>query len=66
MENVGRVKEETRKLVEGLPEDVTWDEVARRVFERRMIERGRADIAEGRYFTTDQVREKLGLPRESE
>jgi hypothetical protein len=61
MDPTNQVKEEARKLVELLPEDASWDEFARRVFERRMIERSRADFAQGRYLTTDEVREKLGL-----
>lgn len=61
MENLTTVKQEARKLVEGLPEDVTWDEFANRVYEREMIERGRRDIAEGRYVTTEELRRQLGL-----
>jgi predicted transcriptional regulator len=59
--DTNQVKDETRKLVEALPGDVTWDEYARRVWERRAIEQGRADIAAGRFVSTDELREKCGL-----
>lgn len=63
MPETNQVKEEARKLVEALPDDVTWDELMRRVWERRAIEQGRADIAAGRFVTTDALREKFGLKR---
>ena len=61
MPETNQVKEEARKLVEALPDDVTWDELVRRIWERRAIEQGRADIAAGRFVTTDELREKFGL-----
>ena len=63
MPETNQVKEEARKLVDALPDDVTWDEFARRVYERRMIEQSRADVAAGRVVTTDRLREKFGLER---
>lgn len=61
MPEMSQVKEEARKMVDALPDDVTWDEFARRVYERRMIEQSRADIAEGRFVSTERLREKFGL-----
>ena len=63
MPETNQVKDEARKLVDALPDDVTWDEFARRVYERRAVEQGRADIAEGRFVTTDELLEKFGLKR---
>ena len=63
MPETNEVKEEARKLVDALPDDVTWDEFAQRVYERRAIEQGRADIAAGRFATTDELRKKFGLDR---
>lgn len=63
MPETSQVKQEARKLVDALPDDVTWDEFARRVYERRMIEQSRADVAAGRFVTTDRLREKFGLKR---
>jgi len=61
MPEMSQVKDEARKMVDALPDDVTWDEFARRVYERRMIEQSRADIAEGRFVTTEKLREKFGI-----
>jgi predicted transcriptional regulator len=63
MPETNQVKDEARKLVDALPDDVTWDEFARRVYERRAVEQGRADIAAGRFVTTDELLEKFGLKR---
>ena len=63
MSETNQVKAEARKLVEAMPDDVTWDEFARMVYERRTIEQSRADVAEGRVVSTDRLREKFGLER---
>ena len=55
------VKDEARVLIDGLPDDATWEDVSRLVFERLMIEEGIADLDAGRTWTSDQIREKLGI-----
>jgi len=56
-----QLKEEARKLIEALPDDATWADFTRLVFERQMIEEGIADIEAGRTWTSDEIREKLGI-----
>ncbi len=63
MSETNQVKAEARKLFEAMPDDVTWIEFARMVYERRTIEQSRADVAEGRVVSTDRLREKFGLER---
>lgn len=63
MQDRSQVKEEARKLIEALPDDATWEDFSRLVFERQMIEEGIADLDAGRTWTSDQIREKLGLSR---
>ena len=55
------IKDEARILIDGLPDDATWEDVIRLVFERLMIEEGIADLDAGRTWTSDQIREKLGI-----
>lgn len=55
------LKEEARKLIEALPDDATWEDFTRLVFERQMIEEGIADLDAGRTWMRDQIREKLGI-----
>jgi len=57
------VKEEATALIASLPEDATWADVEYQMYVRRAIEEGEADIAAGRIFTTEEVREHFGLPR---
>ena len=54
-------KEEARKLIEALPDDATWEDFTRLVFERQMIEEGIADLEAGRTWTSAQIRQKLGI-----
>jgi predicted transcriptional regulator len=57
------VKDEARRLVESLPDDATWEDFARLVHERQMIEEGVADLEAGRSWTSDEIRDKLGIPK---
>ncbi|HKG47612.1 MAG TPA: hypothetical protein VKB02_12835 [Pyrinomonadaceae bacterium] len=55
------VKNEVVRLLEKLPEDVTWDEFAHEVYVRQSIEAGLADSKAGKTVDVKTVREKFGL-----
>ncbi|MDX6403483.1 MAG: hypothetical protein QOH70_938 [Blastocatellia bacterium] len=55
------VKEEARRLVENLPEDVTWDDLMYQIYVRQTIEAGLADSEAGRVIEVDDVRKRFGL-----
>jgi hypothetical protein len=57
------IKEEARRLVEELPEDATWSDFARLVLERQRVEEGIADLDAGITWTSDEIRNKLGIPK---
>ena len=59
---VQNVKEEARRLVENLPEDVTWDDLMYRIYVRQAIEVGLADSDADRVFDVEEVRKSFGLP----
>jgi hypothetical protein len=63
MAETTHVKEEARRIVESLPENATWADVARLVSERQRIEEGISDLDEGRLWSSDQIRDKLGIPK---
>ena len=63
MGNATHVKEEARKLVEELPENVSWADFARLVIERQRVEEGLNDLDAGAIWTSDDIREKLGIPK---
>jgi len=61
MQEPVRIKEEALKLIESLPDDTTWEDLTRLMLERQMIEEGIADLEAGRVWTSDEIREKLGM-----
>ena len=63
MENARHVKEEARRLVEELPENVSWADFARLVLERQRVEEGLADLEAGVSWTSEEIRERLGMPK---
>jgi predicted transcriptional regulator len=56
------VKEEARRLVDNLPEDVTWEDLMYQVYVRTTVEAGLADSEAGRVTDVEKVREEFGLP----
>jgi predicted transcriptional regulator len=57
------VKEEARRLIDKLPEDITWDELMHEIYVRQSIEAGLADSEAGRTMDVDEVRAKFGLSK---
>lgn len=55
------VKAKARELIEQLPDNATWDDVAYEIAVRRSIERGLADLDAGRTYTSEALLESLGL-----
>jgi predicted transcriptional regulator len=55
------VKEEARRLVANLPEDVTWDDLMYQIYVRQNIEAGLADSEADRVIEVEEVRKGFGL-----
>ena len=55
------VKAKARELIEQLPDNATWEDVAYEIAVRRSIERGLADLDAGRTYTSEALLESLGL-----
>jgi len=53
------VKTEAMKLIQGLPDDCTWEQIVYRVYFRCKVEQGLADVAAGRVVPHEQVSEWL-------
>ena len=56
------IKDEARRLLDRLPEDITWDQLMHEIYVRQSIEAGLADSKAGRTVDVTEVREKFGLP----
>lgn len=61
MQQITNIKEEACKLIDGLPDGATWEDISRTLFERLLIEEGIADLDAGRVWTSDEIRKKLGI-----
>lgn len=61
MPETTHIKEEAVKLIQQLPDDATWEDLTRLMLERQMIDEGIADLEAGRVWTSDEIREKLGM-----
>jgi len=59
--NTENVKNEILRLVEKLPEDVTWDEFMHEIYVCQSIEAGLADSQAGKTVDVKVVRERFGL-----
>lgn len=55
------VKEEARKIIDGLPDTATWEDVIYRLYVREAIEAGIADADAGRLTEVADVRAEYGL-----
>ena len=50
------MKTEILRLVEGLPDDATWEDLQYAIYLRQAVDRGLEDSAAGRGKTSDEVR----------
>jgi len=58
MENI---KDQARRLLEKLPDDVTWDQLMHEIYVRQSIEAGLADSKAGKTIDVSEVRSRFGL-----
>lgn len=61
MPNTNR-KQQAHALIDKLPDDATWDDMMRELYEHQVIERGLADSDANRVKDVKDVRAKYGLP----
>jgi len=55
------IKEEAKRLLENLPDDLTWDDLMHEIYVRQSIEAGLADSKVGKAVEVSEVRERFGL-----
>jgi len=53
------VKDKMTDVIQGQPEDATYDEIMRELAFERMIERGLADSREGRLLSDDEMERRI-------
>jgi hypothetical protein len=57
------IKEEARRLLDKLPEEITWDDIMHEIYVRQAIEAGLNDSKAGRITPVEHIREKFGLSK---
>ena len=55
------IKEEAKRLIDRLPEDVTWDDLIYEIYVRQSVEAGLADSKAGKTVEVAEVRARFGL-----
>ena len=55
------VKQEAKRLIDKLPENMTWDDLMHEIYVRQSIEAGLADSEAGKTIEVAEVRLKFGL-----
>ena len=54
------IKEEARRLLDNLPEDITWDDLMHEIYVRRSIAAGLEDAKAGKTTDVGEVRARFG------
>lgn len=57
------VKEAAHQLIDQLPDEVSWDDLAYQIELRASIERGLADADAGRFISQEDVEKKFNITR---
>ena len=52
-------KEDVRKLLDQLPDDASLEDIQYHIYVRQKIERGLADVEEGRTLTQEEVETRM-------
>ncbi len=55
------VKEEARRLLDNLPDNITWDDLMHEIYVRQAIEDGLADSEARRVTEASEIRARFGL-----
>lgn len=63
MQDAQQLKNEARGLIDELPDGATWSDFARLVIERQRVEEGIIDLDAGVKWTSDEIRDRLGIPK---
>ncbi len=55
------IKKEAYRILDGLPEKATWNDLMQEIYIRQTIEAGIKDSDEGKTIDVEEVRKKFGL-----
>ena len=52
-------KEEIRKMLDQIPDDVSFEDIQYHIYVREKIERGLKDVEEGRVFSQQEIERRM-------
>ena len=58
-------KQEALKIIEGLPDDCSTDDILAELYFKKQVDAGLKDIAEGRTITHDELKARIAKWRNS-
>ncbi|HMD95953.1 MAG TPA: hypothetical protein VKM93_01290 [Terriglobia bacterium] len=56
---MGGAKQEALKLIDGLPEETSWDDIIYQMYVRKKIEKGIEAAEQGRVVAHDEVKKQF-------
>lgn len=62
---MAKAKAEALEMIKKLPEDVTTGAIMEELFFKQQVEKGLQDVAEGRIFTQEELKERIARWRKS-
>ena len=56
---MGIIKKEAKKLVDGLPDEASWDDLMYEIYIRKKIDEGLTAADEGRLISHEEVKQRF-------
>jgi predicted transcriptional regulator len=56
---MGSAKDEVRRILDGIPDDVSFEDIQYHIYVREKIERGLEDVKEGRVISQEEVEQRM-------
>jgi predicted transcriptional regulator len=56
---VSSTKEEVRKMLDRIPDDVSFEDIQYHIYVRQKIEHGLRDIEEGRVISQEEIEQRM-------
>ena len=53
------VKEEAKKLIDNLPDEITWDDLMYEIYVRQKVELGLKAVDEGRFISHEEIKKRF-------
>lgn len=59
--SINSIKQEAQKMIDNLPENISWDDIMYEIYVRQSIGKGLEDSEENKIHSVAEVRKRYGL-----